>query len=183
MTKLEAVNMILRRLGEATVTSLDVPYPTVSIAVPALEEARKALMLDEWFFNKFEWRNLLPANGAVEVPQGILAAYPKDTSRFTFTGRYIRDAKTGAHVDAPVLCNVVVDIPFEELPEQAKLYVVYTAAHSVYVQDFGVDDTAQSIQQESISAYMQLSAQHTRHRKYTTRSKRQWQRYLGGLRN
>lgn len=183
MNKLEAVNMILRRLGEATVTSLEVPYPTVSLAVPALEEARKTLLLDEWYFNKFQWRNLLPTGGKVEVPEGILAAYPSNPNKYTYTGRYIKDAATGAHIDEPVLCNVVVDVPFEDLPPQAQLYVVHQAAYTSYVQDFGMDDIAQGIQQDVISAYMQISAQHTRHRKHNTRTKRQWQRYLGGLRN
>lgn len=183
MNKLEAVNMILRRLGEATVTSLDVPYPTVSLAVPALEEARRTLLLDEWFFNKFQWRNLLPVGGRVEVPDTILAAYPQDPKKYVYTGRYIRNAVTGEHVNAPVLCNVVTDIPFEDLPPQAQLYVVYQAAYTSYVQDFGMDETAQGIQQDAISAYMQIATQHTRHRKHNTRTKRQWQRYLGGLRN
>lgn len=184
MEKLEAVNMMLRRLGESTVTSLDVPYPTVSIALPALEEARTGLLLSEWYFNKFEWRNLLPNQfGQVEVPTEVLMLYPEDPERFVFAGKYVRDARTGQHVDTAVLCKIVVDVPFEELPVQAQLYCVYQAAHSVYVQDFGMDDTAQVIQQEAMGAYVILSAQHTRHRKYNTRTRRNWQRMLGGLRN
>lgn len=184
MEKLEAVNMILRRLGEATVTSLDVPYPTVSIAVPALEESRAALLLSEWYFNKFEWRSILPNQfGQVEVPTGVLMAYPEDPQKYTYTGKYIKDSRTGEHVDTSVLCKVIVDVPFEELPIQAQLYCVHQAAYNVYVQDFGVDDTAVSIQQDATNAYVHLGAQHTRHRKYNTRTRHNWQRMLGGLRN
>lgn len=184
MTKLEAINMILRRLGEATVTSLDVPYPTVSVALPALEEARNALLLDEWFFNKFQWENLLPNNlGRVEVPQGILAVYPENVDKYVYTGRYIRDAQTGRHVNEPVKCRTVIDIPFEDLPPVAQYYIVYQAAYNTYIQDFGADDSAQSIRQDVAAAYTNLSAQHTRQRQYSVRRKPVWQRYLGGLRN
>lgn len=184
MKKLEALNMILRRLGESTVTSIDVPYPTVSIALPALEEARQTLLLEEWYFNKFEWRNLIPdQTGRVEVPPEVLMAYPAKPEVYTYAGRFIRYTKDGQHVNEPVECRVVMDIDFEELPRQAQLYAVYHAAYTTYVQDFGMDDIAQSIQQEAAAAYMTLSAQHTRHRSYNTRTRRNWQKMLGGLRN
>lgn len=184
MRKLEALNMILRRLGENAVTSLDVPYPTVSIALPALEEARTQLLLEEWYFNKFQWRNLLPNQyGQVAVPDDVLMAYPDNPEKYTYTGRYIVNARDGLHVDAPVLCRVITDLQFEDLPKQAQLYVVHQAAYSTYVQDFGLDDTAQSIQQDVIASYMTLGAQHTRHRKFNTRTRRTWQRYKQGLVN
>lgn len=181
MTELEAVNMILRRLGEDAVTSIDVPYPTVSIARPALAEARKALLLEEWFFNKFEWQYLQPALGKLQVPDGVLAVYPKEPQRFTWTGKYIRDAVTGGHVDTPVQVCIVQDIPFDELPHAAQLAITLKAAYDVYVQDFGLDDSASTIQQDAMQAYRLLGAEHTRHRKYTTRTKRQWARMLQGL--
>jgi hypothetical protein len=183
MKLLDALNYVLRRLGEQPVTGLDVEYPTVTIALPAIEEARIDLLMEEWYFNKFELRYLQPdSTGRVEVPEDVLQVYPTDP-KYVGAGRFVRHAETGEHVDVPVQCTVILDIPFEELPKQAQNLIRMRAAYVVYVQDFGEDETSRSLEEEIGSAFTLLSAQHTRSRQYNTRHKRMWQRYARRLRN
>lgn len=183
MTLLDALNYVLRRIGEQPVTGLDVEYPTVTIALPAIEEARKELLLEEWWFNKFQLRYLQPnQDGKVRLPDDALQAYCVDP-QYICTGKYVRCAVTGNHVDVPVEVQIILDIPFDELPQQAQVLIRLRAAYLVYTQDFGEDDTAEHLRAEVSAAYTGLSAQHTRSRQYNTRQKHAWQRFAMRLRN
>ena len=42
MDQLEAVNLILRRMGEVPVTSVDEQYPTLALIIPALRSSAYA---------------------------------------------------------------------------------------------------------------------------------------------
>lgn len=183
MTLLDALNYVLRRLGEQPVTGLEVEYPTVTIALPAIDEARRELLLEEWFFNKFPLRYLQPdASGRTQIPDDVLMLYPTNPD-FVCAGKYVKCARTGRHVDVPVEARVVLDVPFDELPKQAQVLIRLRAAYVVYVQDFGEDDTSNGLRQEIAAAYSLLAAQHTRTRQYNTRNKRAWRSYARRLQN
>lgn len=176
MKLLDAINTILRRIGEAEVTGIDVPYPTVTLARAAIEQVRRALLAEEWYFNKFQWRNLLPdQRGRVEVPTEVLTVYPEDP-KFVHAGKYVRYRETGYHVNEPVLASITLNVPFDELPYTAQLYIALKAAHDVYLQDYGSDNTSEMLLQEAYQQYTNLGAQHTRSRKHSARHRRQWQR-------
>lgn len=184
MTELEAVNVILRRLGERTVTSVDEPYPTIELALTALDRARKGLLLDEWFFNTRYLVHLQPdETGEVRVPAGVLALYPKDPERFMWVGAYVKRTWDLGPAGEPVACKLVSDTAFEEMPNAACTYVTMVAAQQVYVQDMGNDDAVAAMQQEAAQAYQQLSAQHTRIRRTSTRESPRYMQYLRKLRN
>lgn len=166
MTRLEAINIILRALGETPVTSLDEQYPTLGLALPALDEARKGLLEEEWWFNTYSVYNLLPdANGEIILDDSFLMVYPHKSDKYIFTGSRIVLAKNGSPVvGEPVSAKVVLDAPFEELPRSAQMAITYAAAVNVYAADFGPDDTYQHLFQTALSATEELSAQHTRMR-------------------
>lgn len=183
MKLLDAVNIILRRIGEAEVTGLQVPYPTVTLARAALEQVRIDLLVEGWYFNTFQWRNLLPNQwGRIEVPTEVLVVYPHST-KYIHAGKYIRHAETGEHVDTAVVAKVIVDVPFEELPVTAQQYIAARAAYDVYTQDFGADDTSERLIQEAYQHYSNLGAQHTNSRKHNARQRLQWKRIQVGRYN
>ena len=184
MTKLEAVNAILRRLGEREVVSIDEPYPTIRLCLSAIESARKGLLLDEWYFNTRQMVNLLPdASGEVRVPEGVLALYPDRPDKHMWTGSYVKSTEDLGPVNEPVSCRIVMDVSFEDMPNAACTYVMLVAASQVYVQDMGYDESVDAMHQEAAQAYQQLSAQHTRIRKFSTRNSVRYRQYISKLRN
>jgi len=173
LTLLGAVNLILRELGETPVTSVDETYPTLAQILPALEDARRTILAEGWWFNSFDDFTASPLpTGEVILSEDTLAFYPEDVEKFTWAGRYVRVTSTGSKVvGAPVRGRIVLDMPFDELPESIRYLVVYRCAYEVYVADFGEDSTARVIAAKMASAYEAARAVHIRQRKLTLRKR------------
>ncbi len=181
LTFLEAVNLVLRELGETPVTSVDETYPTLAQILPAMEDARRTILGEGWWFNSFDEFTASPnLAGEVILSDDTLNFYPEDTEKFTWAGRYVRLTTTGSKiVSEPVPGRVVLDIPYDELPEGLRYLVAYRCAYEVYVADFGEDRTAQVIAQKVAAAYSDARTVHIRQRKLTLRKKTpamRWQR-------
>lgn len=183
LTTLDAVNLILRNLGENPLASLEIQYPTLDIAIPALNEATSEVLSEGWWFNTRYKITLVPdINGIVQVPQDTLAFYPEDESiAYDGTGLIYKD--TGAPVlNVSVTGKLITFLEFETLPSNARYAIAYRAAYQVYVSDSGEDSTSQSINTRAGGYYLQLSAEHTRSQKFNSRKRRNVRRFLGNLR-
>lgn len=184
LTELDAVNIILRRLGEQPVTNLDVQYPTIAIALPALDEARVAILQEGWWFNSVDEFDFYPhTDGTLTAPDAMLMFYPEDPETYLFDGVRVVDAKTlSPNLGVTVRGRAVFSKEFEELPNVARYAVTYRAAYETYISDFGDSDIAQSILLAAGDHYSELSAAHTRQRKTTSRRKKQVARWRNMLR-
>lgn len=183
-TELDAVNLIIRALGENPVPSLDIQYPTLSIAVPALEEARLEVLREGWWFNTLENVTLLPdVDGVIVLPEGTIMFYP-DCPDYVFDGAAIRRADDGTLVHGtPMLGRLILDKPFEDIPLSARYAIAYHAAHSAYVNDNGEDTTSQRLMVARDRYVLSLSGDHTRSRKANSRRSKivqRWYHSLGG---
>ena len=183
LDKLGAVNLILRKLGEIPVTSIDEPYPTLAVALPALDEAQVTVLSEGYWFNTYYGTTLQPlVDGRVLTPLDCLKFFP-DESKFTFTGTQIRDSETANEfLVAPVKGRPILNMPFEALPQVARYAIAYMAAADVYRNDVGPDATY-----EDISAYRdrfieQLNGDHTVSRKQNSRTRKQFERLRFQLR-
>lgn len=183
MNLLEAVNAVLHHLNEVAVTGLSVANPTVGLVVPALNNARIELLTHEWFFNTFEWRELIPdATGQISIANEVLGIYPQDP-KYVWDGKRIVHADTGLPCTVAIVARVVFDKAFEDLPAVAQQYVIAQAAQRVYIADFGVDGASQNLQNIAQAAYHTLTAQHVRTRKYTAKQRPAWQKFRRRLFN
>lgn len=184
LTQLDAVNIILRKLGEQPVTNLDVQYPTIAVALPALDEARVAILQEGWWFNSAVDFDFYPdVNGQLNVPDAMLMFYPDEPDKYTFDGVRIVLADTlSPIVNATVRGRAVFNKDFEELPNVARYAIAYRAAFDTYISDFGDSDIAQQILLAATDHYSELSAAHTRQRKSSSRTKRQVARWRSKLR-
>lgn len=182
MTLLEAVNLILRKLGEIEVSSVDENYPTLPYALAALTEARKTMLGEGYWFNTFYEHTLQPdVDGYVNVPADCSKFFPAD-GKFAFTGTAIALQGTGSlQVGEPVLGRMIVDKDFETLPEMARFAVAYTAAASTYLGDIGPDATHAEL--ESLRDYYlnQINGDHTTSRKLNSRNRKQQLRWRMAL--
>lgn len=182
MRLIEAVNTILRKLGEIEVPSLDEPYPTIPIALAALGEARGQVLKEGWWFNtSHNWNATPDENGYVYLPSTTLIFYPDDP-QYVFEGtQIVREDNHDPFIGKPVRGKLIMDKEFERLPFSAAMAVTYTAAYETYLGDIGPDDTTKAIAASLEGYLMTLSAEHTRSRKQNTTHKRafqQWKRRL-----
>lgn len=182
MRLLDSVNTILRKLGEIEVPSLDEQYPTIPLALSAINEARRRLLTKGWWFNTLHSWTALPApDGTVTLPSNCLIFYPDDPL-YVFEGTVI--VHEGNHdpiIGKPVVGKLIIDKDFERLPETAAESVTYQAAYDTYLGDIGPDDTLTSIQLQLGDYLMQLSAEHTRSRKRNSKNKQPFSRWRRSL--
>lgn len=137
MTDLDAVNKMLKSIGQAPVNSILISgIGDVTAAVQDLEETSRDVQTAGWAFNTDDPYTLTPdVNGIIAVPTGYLdidasdvtlnvtprrhpdgrmALWDLDNSTFVFTG--------------PVDCKVIWGFAFNDLPQAAKTYISTAAA-------------------------------------------------------
>lgn len=183
-TQLDAVNLVLRKLGEPPIITLDTQYPTLDLIFPALDEARIDLLLEGWWFNTFAPVMLMPGeNSEVPVPPDTLVFYPDEPEKYLFAGSRIVRLDGSPLVGVPVRGSRIVDAQFEQLPTAARTCVAYNAALNVYGADVGMDSIFEGIRDSYMLAYRELSRTHTRQRQYSMRRKRQYLRWKSMLRS
>ena len=173
MRLLTAVNTILRKLGEIPVTSIDEPYPTLAIALPALDEAQVTVLSEGYWFNTFYDAVLQPnADGEVLTPLDCLKFFPDD-SKYAFVGTRVRDSATGSKcVNAAVKGRLIINMEFEELPQVARYAVAYWAAAACYLSDIGPDDTYADIVRNRDQYVFQVNGDHTVSRKQNSKNRK-----------
>lgn len=177
LDKLGAVNLILRKLGEIPVTNIDEPYPTLAVALPALDEAQVTVLSEGYWFNTFYGTTLQPlTDGRVLVPLDCLKFFPEE-ARFAFTGTQIRDSETANEfLFEPVKGRLIVNMTFEQLPQVARYAIAYMAAADVYRNDIGPDETYMDISTYRDRFVEQLNGDHTVSRKQNSRNRKQFER-------
>jgi len=183
MIKLDAVNLILRTMGEHPVASLDVQYPTLNIALPALDVATNTILKEGWWFNTRYAVTLQPdVAGATQIPDNTLTFYP-DNASITFEGRRFIWKDTGdTLMDTPVCGRLITLLDFDNCPNTAQYTIAYQAAYDAYVADNGVDSSAQDTSTKLAGWALQLSAEHTRSQRFSSFQKPTVRRWLRDLR-
>lgn len=181
-SKLDAVNLILRALGEQPISSLDTQYPTLDLVLPALEEQRTGILMQRWWFNTYPQYTILPdENSNIVPPADTLVFYP-DCPEYLWAGEYVRKLDGSKVFTESVTGTRVVDLTFDELPQMVKYAATYSAAAKVYLDDIGADNIWQGLAQQAGAYLREMGATHTRSRKATTMRKRQVARWQAALR-
>lgn len=178
MDTLDAVNLILRKIGEIPVTRIDEQYPTLAIALPALEEARIAILSEGYWFNTFYKHILQPdVNGEVPVPLGCLKFFPDDP-KFTWVGDRVVLQDTGSLIiGEEVPGRLINDVAFDSLPEVAQYAIAYQAAYDTYLGDIGPDATLETLNLKRQQYLEQIGGDHTTTRQHNSKTRKQQQRW------
>lgn len=183
ITDLEAVNGVLRELGEQPLTSTDTSYPTVELAQTALKTARLELLQKGWWFNSaVNFSVTVSSDGKLALPDNVLEFIP-DNPNYIWAGKYIMDKNGGATFtsDTVVKGSIKFDLTLQNMPYSAQEWIVLAAASKVYVADFGPDSKYQEIQLRIRELFNTLSAQHVRAKRPTMRNRPAVQQYYRSL--
>ena len=182
MQILEAVNLILPKLGEHTVTAVDVKHPTLAIILPLLEQKRKEILLKGWWFNEYDTVLYPDAEGKIAAPVTVLA-FRSEYVDVVFRGPALYNLVERSYTFTdPVSGTLTEDVSFELLPESIANFILYSACVQAYATDIGLEKVVQVWDQESRSANAAATAEHLRNKNYSTRRSPRWWRFVHALR-
>jgi len=165
MTKLEAVNVMLHKLGARPVNSLDVAHPRVPAAVAVLDRFTRELQARRWWFN-VEYPTLAPdaTSARIVLPGDCAGADSVDVKpRVAVRGRYLYNLDDSTYeFTAALKVRLHRILPFDELPYHAA-EAALTRAVVEWVGDNDGDDTKVRLaQQANAVAYSNMHAEHIR---------------------
>jgi hypothetical protein len=130
-TELEAINEMLEVIGEAPINTLDLTgRADVTIAKNMLYRETRRFCERGWFWNTDEAFILsLNTDNKIPVPTNALRVDPCDTSvNVTVRGAFLwnRDTNTAVFTDS-IKCDIVRHLPYDDLIEPARTWVVAMA--------------------------------------------------------
>lgn len=183
MQLLEAVNLILPKLGEHRVTRLDVKHPALAIILPEIENELKQLLMKGWWFNEFNATLYPDPEGAIAVGTEALSFTSYIPESAVQRGGRLYNPSTLSYVfAAPVQGRIRQYIAFDDLPESAAQFVYHSALVCSYMTDIGLSQEVQAWSAKAAAAYSDLLAEHLRQKNYSTKSTAKWQRLRSAMR-
>lgn len=185
LTKLEAVNAILRNLGVSSVTTIDnIANPDVQAAVDALETKRKTVQATSWWFNTQESitlpltvdNEILIANNVMQVntPDGGIDVIQHGTRLFN------RD-NNSYKFDAPLTDVWMVYVhEWDELPYSVREVIQYSAMMQVQSDFEGDQEKLNQVEGQLQGSFLTMKREHVRNRKVNIYSNPRSARLLTG---
>lgn len=186
MKLLKAINTILPRLGEHTVTSVDAKHPTVAIILNAIATALDTVLLEDWWFNSYETELLPDSEGHIVIGDDILKVRLTDSPGIVTRreGRlYSMATRTYKWpVGQAVRVFIAERLTFENLPESAAQYVMYAGLVEAYLTDVGMEAITQEWSKAASRARQGMTAEHLQNKKYSIRNGGRYQRIRAHMR-
>lgn len=183
MQLLDAVNLILPKLGEHAVTSLDTRHPTLAVILPEIENELRQFLMKGWWFNEFVYTVYPDTEGFCALGTDTLSFIPDYPEVAVQRGSQLYNPTTLSFVfSEPVVGRVRQYVQFDLLPESAAQTVLYSALVTSYVSDIGLTQEVQMWQLKAAAAASEALAEHLRQRKYSTKSSARYQRLRAALR-
>lgn len=164
-TELEAINKCLGAVGEAPVVTLSEENlgVTAEIALNLLRSNSRLLQTRGWYWNSETNYPLNPApSGDILTPPNTLSVDPSDSQRdIVARGHrlYDRENRTYLFTEA-VEVDLILGLPFEELPEAARQYLI--ARTSRMLEDHLEGSSESSDSEDERLAYAILHADQLR---------------------
>lgn len=184
MKLLDAVNLVMPKLGERPVTSLEQKHPTLAVLLPIMEQTLQNTLQRGWWFNEFAYTAYPSGTGEIDIGTDCLSFVPECAGAAVVRGQRLYNPQTLSYVfDAPVKGKVIQMLLFDDLPESAATYVLYSSAIEAYATDLGVTQELQVWQTLASRAWSDLLAEHLRQRQFSTRRSRRWRELISAMRS
>lgn len=165
-TELEAVNECLSNIGQTPVSTISgVIGVDASLALQLVRSINRELQQRGWYWNtEIDYPITPDSNGNLFLPSNCLSVDPAGIDQdkdFVARGRrlYDRKERTYSFTNA-VKVEMVVGLPFDELPEAARRYIALRAARIFQNRTEGSNDPEDGAAEER--AYAELVAEDMR---------------------
>lgn len=160
-TQLEAVNLMLSVIGESPVNSLNDGASVDAVQAKfILTNTTRAVQLEGWWFNTETNIKLSPDtdSGEVKVPGNALKVDPSDkSSKVIARGSRLYDTENHTYkFSQPVEVDMVLFLPFEELPESARNYITVKAGRTFQERVLGSETLSSFSKDDERQARSQL---------------------------
>lgn len=176
MLLLTAYNRILPKLGEHPVTSVDSKSPTIGVIKPELEAQVESLCMAGWWFNEFDVTLYPNSEKQIDVPTKTLSFVPdRESGSVVQRGELFYNGVNRSYkFDTKVSGKIIQLLNFEELPESAAAFALYSATVTCYITDIGLEQVVQVWNQQKAEALALMESEHLKHRKYTIKQSRRF---------
>ena len=162
ITELEAVNSLLRFIGEQPVNALDSQVFSALVAQNCIQEISREVQSFGWWFNSEDNYELaVDSEGFINIPPNALKSDPS-----TVTNNYVqRGLKLYNKIDHTftfsenVLVDIVFFLPFSDLPQTARTYIMKKALKQFQMAVLGSELLYQVSAAEVEEAYISLRAE------------------------
>ena len=157
-SELQAINTILSIIGEAPVSSITTNIGSdVSIAKQILDESSVTVQSKGWNFNTEESYSLaIDSNSKIPVPSNCvwLTTRPGDsTLKVIIRNGFLYNKEKHTDIfEAAVKVDMIILLPFTELPEFARRYVVTVAGRRFQARYLGSKELAGFSEQDELAA-------------------------------
>lgn len=172
-TYLEAVNLVLRMMGEAPVNGLDGEFGLAQQAADSIITVSRKVQMEGWSFNTDYQCTLQREAGTnqIQVPTGALRieVNPFDYPGLDIVQRgdklYDRKGNTYAF-EQDIRADVTYGLDWEELPEHARRFIAVVAGRELQQSVVGSRDLDQinyGMEVEARSAFLELETTTSSH--------------------
>lgn len=163
-TELDVVNACLATVGEAPLVALIEEHPLVAAARLNFKECLISEMHRAWWFNT-DYAELYPTAdyGYVYAPEDAVSVVPLDRTDLTLRGRRLYNRTFSTYeIKNKVYCEIVRDIPYEDLPTPAQLLVQHATVIR-FQMNYDADTNKAALQRTLYANQLALlNAEHTR---------------------
>jgi hypothetical protein len=166
ITNLSVINAMLGSLGMTALTANDSSHPRYIQAQAKIDEIDGELQNMGWWFNKTV--ETLSANGAGEIPFSSTAIHVDPTDRtLTYVMRDLKlydlvDATFIIGIGSSVECNVVYQLPFEELPPMMQVHLKNRARYDFYLDQDGSEPKLTKYAELAAQSWVKLKQEHNK---------------------
>lgn len=163
-SELDAVNAMLSSIGESLINDFDDKFADAAVARDLLTQEVRALQNATWVFNtELEYALKPDSSKQINLPQNVLrvinidsadAAVPSDVVQ---RGQKLYDRRRQSYeFNSTVICDLVVALQFDEMPEAARRFVFVRAARK-FQDRMQADASLHQIQtRDEVSAWAAL---------------------------
>lgn len=173
LTELDAINLMLETIGAAPVNRLTgVQNEDVLIARQILTQVSREVQTEEWDFNSEDDYPFTPdEEGIIHVPDNIIRIVPSNNHATPFWGptdvvirgkRLYDRANHTFTFSGPFMADIALFLDFDELPYEAKQYILIRACRKFDVVSSGDTDREKWTAQDELRARADLLAADTR---------------------
>lgn len=182
MKLLDAVNLVLPKLGERAVTSLEVKHPTLAIVLPIVEARLRITLNRGWWFNEYPYTVPLTTENEANLGTDTLRFLPDAPDTAVQRGLRLFNPVTLMYTFAAPIKGVVTQyVAFDDLPESAATYVFYAALSEAYATDLGITQELQLWQSLAASSWSDMLAEHLRNKRYSTKRSGKWRNMIRAM--
>jgi len=182
MNLLTAVNLMMPKVGERPVTSLEVKHPTLAVLLPLIEFNTRKTLKTGWWFNKYPYEAFPNVDGEITLGDDTLSFVPDYSGVAVLRGLKLFNPETLLYTfTSSVKGTVTQYVPFDELPESAAQYIFYSSLVEAYTTDIGVTQELQIWQTLAGQGWSDLMSEHLRQMKHSTRRSRKWRKLIYAL--